>query len=101
MLQLRAIWRSSSFNPNFNLSISLIWRMLVLLAGIVSLQKVEELTLPADISLASAPIHFYSGRCCPPFRDVVQHSGIAEKMDNINWNQRTTSPGIGGQHRME
>jgi hypothetical protein len=49
--------------------------MLILLAGIEFLQKVEELTLPAVISVASAPINFYSGMlstvpgCCPAFRD--------------------------------
>jgi hypothetical protein len=49
--------------------------MLILLAGIEFLLKFEELTLPAVISVSSAPIQKHSGMlstvpgCCPAFRD--------------------------------
>lgn len=45
--------------------------------------------------------------CCPAIRDVVQRSGIIEKVDNFtadsvdnfDRNGWTTSNGLGGQHR--
>jgi len=68
--------------------------MLVLLAGIVSLHKVEEITVPADVSVTSAPANLYS----------VMLSSIPvlpKKWTTSQRNQRTTSNGIGGQLRME
>jgi hypothetical protein len=82
--------------------------MLFLLAGIEFLQKFEGLTLPAVISVTSAPINFYSVVLSTvPF--VVQHSGITEKvdnftaesLDNFDRNRWTTWNGTGGQLQTE
>jgi hypothetical protein len=68
--------------------------MLILLAGIEFLLKFEELTLPAVISVSSAPIQKHSGM-------LSSIPGSPKKWTTSKWNQWTTSTGIGGQHRME
>jgi hypothetical protein len=69
--------------------------MLILLAGIGKfLLKIEELTLPAVTSVASAPNKYHSGM-------LSSIPGLPEKWTTSEWNQWTASTGIGGQLGME
>jgi hypothetical protein len=74
----------------------------------LSPSKIDGITLPAVISVTSRRLIAIPG-FCPPFRDVVQHSGITEKvdtfrtesLDNFDRNRWTTSNGEGGQLQTE
>jgi hypothetical protein len=82
--------------------------MLILLAGIEFLPKLRK-SLYQRLSASPSRRSNRIPRCCPAFRDVVQHSGISEKVDNFRMesvdnfdrNRWTTWNGMGGQLQME